>query len=113
MCVSACSNSGAGLTFDERWTGTVAPQDQAACGPPTTGTLTRRNNAVTFTPNDGTVVISGAVDASGHVAGTLALTGADHHPFPLSLAGTLSHDSFQGSYTTPRCTSLVTLHRPA
>ena len=110
VALAGCGSGAAFLTYDLRWVGTITPQDEAACGAPTQGTLTRRANGVTFTPNDGVLVISGTIDPSGHVHGALTLSGADHHPFPLVLDGTLAQDGFQGIYTTPRCQSQVRLH---
>ena len=44
LCLLLLARCGAAanMTYDLRWVGTVTPQDQTSCGPPTQGTLTRR-----------------------------------------------------------------------
>ncbi len=80
------------------------------CSPPASATLTQRGSEFNFAPNDGAIVITGVIGEDSSVNGSLALVGADHKPFTLTLDGTLTRDGFEGIYATPRCRSRVNLH---
>jgi hypothetical protein len=80
------------------------------CSPPASATLTQRGSEFSFAPNDGAIVITGVIEKDNSLHGNLALVGADHKPFTLTLDGTFTSDGFDGIYASPRCRSDVRLH---
>lgn len=102
-----------GTSYDLRWVGAVTPE-AGRCPPSSVGTLTAvvRDRSVTFTPNDGVLVLQGTVGSDGTVHAAFAAQGADRHPFPLRLDATLSEAGVTGTYTSPICRSHVELHPP-
>jgi hypothetical protein len=94
--------------------GPVTPEGGSHCGTATNGTLTMvsKDRAITFTPNDGVLVLHGAIAPDGAVHAALDITGSSHRSFPLRLDGTLTQAGINGTYTTPRCRSHVDLHPP-
>jgi len=102
-----------GTSYDLRWVGTVTAE-AGRCPPSSAGTMTAivRDRSVTFTPNDGVLVLHGSVGPDGAVQAAFDAQGADRHPFPLRLNARLSEVGVTGTYSSPICRSHVELHPP-
>lgn len=100
-------------SYDLRWVGTVTPE-AGRCPPASqaTLTLTRRDRAVAFAPNEGVIVLHGSLGANGTVEAALDPGAAGRHPFPLRFTGTIAPDGVTGLYTSPICRAHVELHPP-
>lgn len=112
--LAGCTNrESLGASYDLRWTGTVNPE-AGRCPEGTQGTMTVvvRDRSVTFTPNDGALVLRGTVGPDGKVRAAFDAQGAERHPFPLRLDAKLSQAGVTGIYTSPICRSHVELHPP-
>lgn len=73
-----------------------------ACDPETRATLTRRGDAVTVTPANGTLSLAGVITGTQISANTM-LAGADKKPYPIAFNGQLTGSRIEGVLTTPRC----------
>jgi hypothetical protein len=101
--VTACT----GLDSTQVFAGTQRPV-AGTCDPPGQATLTRRGSAITFSPANGTLTLTGTIQATTLTA-DLTLTGADKGPYRLVFTGQLNGKQIAGTYTTPRCRTEVTL----
>ena len=81
-----------------------------ACDPATHATLTRRGSALTLTPADGTLTLTGTFSGTTLSAAT-TLLGADKKPYPISFTGQLAGAHIDGTLTTPRCRYALTLDK--
>lgn len=112
IVLAGCTNrESLGTPYDLRWVGTVAPE-AGRCPPSSQGTMTAkiRDRSVTFTPNDGVLVLHGSVGPDGAVHAEFDAQSADHRPFPLRLDAKLSEAGVTGTYSSPICHSHVELH---
>lgn len=73
-----------------------------ACDPATRATLTRRGNAITVTPADGTLTLQGTLTGSALSAAT-TLAGVDKKPYLITFTGQLAGTQINGTLATPRC----------
>ncbi len=80
-----------------------------ACDPATHATLTRRGDAITVSPADGTLTLVGTITGTSLSAGT-TLTGADKKPYPITFNGQLAGPRIDGTLATPRCRYTLTLN---
>jgi hypothetical protein len=110
---------GPGFAPRLRYTGQLT-----GCGPAGPVTLTRSAGRFSFTPGDGTLIITGEVTADGRFAGSLdagrsgsgtpsaAATRAKATAhFVLSVQGRIDNDTAEATYTTPRCQTTLRLTR--
>jgi hypothetical protein len=110
---------GPGFAPRLRYTGQLT-----GCGAAGPVTLTRSADRFTFTPRDGTLIITGTVTADGRFAGSLdtgrsgsgtpstAATGAKATAhFVLSVQGRIDSDAAEATYSTPRCQTTLRLTR--
>ena len=94
------------------------------CGPAGSVTLTRSADRFSFTPGDGTLIITGDIAADGRFAGSLdtgrsggttptasATAAKATSRFVLSVQGRIDSDTAEATYTTPRCQTTVRLTR--
>ncbi len=79
-----------------------------ACDPATRATLTKRGNAITVSPADGTLTLTGAINGASLSAST-TLAGLDKKPYPITFDGQLTGTHIEGTLTTPRCRYSLTL----
>ena len=79
-----------------------------ACDPATRATLTRRGNAITVSPADGTLTLAGTITGTSLAAGA-TLIGADKKPYPVTFNGQLAGARIEGTLATPRCRYALTL----
>ncbi len=79
-----------------------------ACDPETRATLTRRGNAITVTPADGTLNLTGAINGTSLSAST-TLPGIDKKPYPITFNGQLTGRRIEGTLATPRCRYTLSL----
>ena len=100
--LAACSGGSA------RYAGTLATE-QGTCG---TGfdasgnapaTLIVENGRVQFAPSDGVTLLTGHMDAAGHVVAGSVADGADHKPFQQVFEGDRDGDRILGRFASPRC----------
>lgn len=115
LVFAGCTNrESPGTSYDLRWVGSVTPE-AGRCPPASVGTMTAvaRDRSITFTPNDGVLVLHGTVGSDGTVHAAFDPQGADHHPFPLRLDAKLTAAGVTGTYTSPICHAHVELHPPA
>ncbi len=73
-----------------------------ACDPETRTTLTKRGNAVTLSPADGTLTLTGTVTGAG-VSASASLVGLDKKPYLITFTGQLAGRHVDGTLVTPRC----------
>ena len=73
-----------------------------ACDPQTHATLTRRGSAITVSPADGTLTLTGAI-AGTTLAASTTLPGADKKPYTITFKGQLTGAHIEGTLTTQRC----------
>ena len=101
-------------TPDLRWVGPVTPVANAATCPPSRGVLLLRNGAVTFTPNEGTWVLTGQATPDGNMQADRTRSsgsGQNAKTFETRLDAKWSESEVNGTYTTPRCSYRVALQR--
>jgi hypothetical protein len=102
------------LTAETRYAGAVTPSGGICltdANRPPHGTLTVKGEHVAFAPDDGTLVIPGRIEADGGIFAQRDTPGANHKPFVMRLQARRQGDSITGTFTTPRCTSNVSLTR--
>lgn len=75
-------------------------------------TMVSADRTVTFTPNDGVLILRGALGADGIVRAKLEVSGSEHHPFPLSFEGRVTEGGVSATYASPICRAHVELHPP-
>lgn len=75
-------------------------------------TMLTADRTITFTPNDGVLVLRGALDPDGIVRAKLDASGAEHRAFPLRFEAKLTEPGVSGTYTSPICRAHVDLHPP-
>ena len=111
--IACTGRESVGTTYDLRWVGAVTPE-AGRCPPATQGTMTMlsADRSVTFTPNDGVLVLRGAMGPEGIVQAKLDASGAEHRAFPLRLKATVTESGVSGTYTSPICRAHVDLHPP-
>ncbi len=103
--LAACT----GLQHTEVFTGPQRPI-AGACDPQTRATLTRRGNAITVSPADGTLTLTGTITGTALAAST-TLPGLDKKPYELTFTGQLAGDRIEGTLASPRCRYALTLDR--
>lgn len=79
------------------------------CGEKQDGALTLGSHHFAYAPNQGAIVIEGAVDKSGKLSGSYKAIGADHKPYVQSFQGQLAGDTISGTLTKPGCQAVVVL----
>ncbi len=89
-----------------RYAGTLTRTSGTCTSSP--ATLAVRGTAISFAPADGVLILPGTV-SDGHVTASLATQGANGHPFPMDLTGTLTPTQFTGRFRTPECRADVVL----
>ena len=108
--------AGCGAVSDARFSGSVtATEGVCGLGFDAAGraraTLVTRGDDVRFAPSDGVIVLSGKMNAAGHVVVGSTAAGADKKPFAQVFEGDLAGDYVSGVYATPRCRAKVDLNR--
>jgi hypothetical protein len=113
VLVACTARESVGTTYDLRWVGAVTP-DAGRCPPPTQGTMTMvtADRTITFTPNDGALVLRGELGSDGVARAKLDAAGAEHRAFPLRFEAKVTEAGVSGSYTSPVCHAHVELHLP-
>jgi hypothetical protein len=116
-CSSAADVAGRALStknYDARLVGELEPAGGTACDQPMPATLVLRfkDHAAAFTPNDGTLILRGAVNEDGEVRAALNTAPPTKPPYLLTLEGRLNGDAFNGLYRTPLCTYKADLVSP-
>ncbi len=101
--LTACT----GIQQTQVFTGPQRPA-AGACDPATRATLTRRGNAITVSPADGTLTLAGTITGTDLSANT-TLTGVDKKPYPVTFTGQLTGSQIEGTLATPRCRYTLTL----
>ena len=111
--IACTARESVGTTYDLRWVGAVTPET-GRCPAATQGTMTMviADRTVTFTPDDGVLVLRGALGSDGIVQAKLDAAGAEHRAFPLRLKATVTQSGVSGTYTSPICRAHVELHPP-
>jgi hypothetical protein len=99
----------------------AGPVPDCAGGTQARATLVRVHDRFSFTPSDGTLVISGSVAPDGSFTGSLApvrsgrgepgQAGAPAPRFTLTVSGRLDRMAASGTYATPRCSTNFRLPR--
>lgn len=88
------------LAQQDRYTGRITDCDGAEAH----ATLVVVDQHFSFTPTDGSLVISGDVAPDGTFSGTEPLPHTGNSTAPvLAVAGKISPDAADGLYTNPRC----------
>lgn len=102
---------GCGITSrtEYRWIGPLTASNPAQC-PPTKGVLTMREGGVTFTPDEGTWVLSGTAGPDT-LSASHSNPAPDHKLYKTELKAHWTRQSVRGTYTTPFCTYRVELAR--
>lgn len=93
-----------------RWVGRLTPL-AGTCEQASDAVLVVSPRSATFSPNNGTLLLRGHADASGHVTADLRTLGMNHQPYVLSFEGTARDGQITGTYLTPRCRASVILAR--
>jgi hypothetical protein len=92
------------------YAGQMSPQS-GVCDAAAPAVLVKRGRYVQFTPQEGTLVLSGQTASDGTVQASLDTLGADRKPYHLSFQGRLTDRAGTGQYVTPRCRYIVTLRQ--
>jgi hypothetical protein len=92
--------------------GPLQPQ-QGICEPPSRAALQIHDSFVQFTPNEGTLILTGRQAANGTITASWVPPSTQAHTgtFTLIAHPRAGGDALDGTYTTPRCT--YTLHLSA
>ena len=93
-----------------RWVGQLTPLANAAECPASRGVLLLREGQVTFAPDEGTWVLTGAAKPGTLEASEARLT-PDHKNYETKLEARWSETEVSGTYRTPRCSYKVSLTR--
>jgi hypothetical protein len=75
-------------------------------------TMVIADRTITFTPNDGVLVLHGQLGSDGVARAKLDASGAEHHVFPLRFEARVTGAGVSGDYTSPICKARVELHPP-
>ena len=105
LLLAACSGTQSTTVF----TGPQRPI-AGACDLASHATLTRRGNALTLSPADGTLTLTGTAVGNTLTAET-TLPGADKKPYRITFTGQLETTRVTGTLTTPRCRYALTLDK--
>ena len=108
LALSACVAAPTGA--NGRWVGPVTPV-AGTCDPAANAVLLVSPKSVTFSPDNGILLLRGHADALDHVTADLRTVGMNHQPYVLAFRGTRSGDLITGTYITQRCRSDVELRR--
>ncbi len=93
-----------------RWTGPLTAAKPGPQCPPTKGVLILRAGVVTFAPDEGVWVLSGAGGPKTLTA-TRSRPTSDHKIYKTDLQADWTDASVHGTYTTPDCTYHLDLAR--
>ncbi len=85
-----------------RYAGSLVPLS-GTCDATTRTLLVRHASSVEFVPQDGVLILRGAVDAAGNIKAAQDMRGATQGPYRLTFTGKLAADKVTGTYVTPRC----------
>ena len=107
--LAACGSS----SPDLRWIGPLTATANPALCPPTKGVVLLREGRVTFTPDQGTWVLTGIANPDGTMqADRDRLTSSRRNGvYETHLDAKWTEAQVNGTYTTPRCTYTVALTR--
>lgn len=94
-----------------RWIGDVTPMADAASCPTTRGVLVMRENRVTFTPDEGTWVLTGTAGPDGTIEAAHSRRTSNRTTYETTLKARWTETELVGTYTTPRCKYKVSLQR--
>ncbi len=106
LAASACTPR---VSPDLRWIGKLTPKDNPTACPPTTAVIILHDGHVTFTPDEGTWVLTGTATAAGAMEATRSRQTSGAKLYETSLEARWTESKVTGTYTTPRCTYAVAL----
>lgn len=117
LALGGCA-AGEGGQASGRFVGTVTPVGASGpaipaelCQGVTRGELDIAGTRFDLAPNEGTIILHGAIDPSGTLAATLSFPGGGRRTYTARFMGHLSGTEITGRLVTPECQAAVALRR--